>query len=237
MSVYWLIILAIIIAPLLLATLPPFRLGKKWFSMIRAIGLVSPLFIVWDIVVTARGDWHFNPAYVRSGTFFNLPWEEVLFFVVVPFACLFLYEGFIKYIPDRKVPYQKKIYLLVAGLALLGTVLLDDLNYTATVLWATTFVLLLAATRWQGLFSSLNYWRWLGASTLLFMFFNYFLTSLPVVVYNPLAITNFRFLTIPIEDFLYNFCLLTAYAGIYNSPPNPLSLRFQRRELPLKGGA
>ena len=51
--------------------------------------------------------------------------------------------------------------------------------------------------------------------TILFAIFNHVLTSLPVVTYSPQAITGIRAGTIPIEDFFYNFSLLSFYLIIY----------------------
>jgi len=55
----------------------------------------------------------------------------------------------------------------------------------------------------------------MGISTFLFFVFNYLLTSIPIVIYNPYAITNIRILTIPIEDFFYNFSMLFLYLFFY----------------------
>jgi hypothetical protein len=54
-----------------------------------------------------------------------------------------------------------------------------------------------------------------------FMIFNYLLTSIPIVTYAPNAIWggdglwNGRFFTIPIEDFFYNFSMLSFYLLLY----------------------
>ncbi len=76
--------------------------------------------------------------------------------------------------------------------------------------------MLLAMAFWLKCYlSSFVYWLWIVFVMLLFFVFNYFLTSLPVVAYNPVAITNLRLTTIPIEDFFYNFSLLTIYLVCY----------------------
>jgi len=67
----------------------------------------------------------------------------------------------------------------------------------------------------RSIFSSLFYWSYITIGTLLFFTINYILTSLPVVIYRPSAILGNRFFTIPFEDFLYNFILLSSYYIIY----------------------
>jgi hypothetical protein len=54
-----------------------------------------------------------------------------------------------------------------------------------------------------------------------FIIFNYLLTSIPIVSYNANAIWgadglwNGRFFTIPLEDFFYNFSMLSFYLLVY----------------------
>jgi lycopene cyclase domain-containing protein len=50
---------------------------------------------------------------------------------------------------------------------------------------------------------------------LLFILFNYILTSLPVVIYSPSAVPGVRFMTIPLEDFFYNFTMISVYPAFY----------------------
>ncbi len=65
-----------------------------------SIGLIVVIFGAWDVFATYRGHWHFNPDGVWSPKIINLPIEEVLFFVVIPFCCIFTWEA-INYIKDR----------------------------------------------------------------------------------------------------------------------------------------
>src|SRR5918992_1588488 len=57
-----------------------------------SIAVVSTCYLVWDILVTARGEWSFNSRYLSGVQILNIPLEEVLFFITVPYSCLFLYE-------------------------------------------------------------------------------------------------------------------------------------------------
>jgi lycopene cyclase domain-containing protein len=60
-----------------------------------------------------------------------------------------------------------------------------------------------------------NYWLYIIISFVPFMIFNYLLTSLIVVYYNPDAIWGIRITTIPLEDFFYNFAMLSFYLMLY----------------------
>lgn len=55
----------------------------------------------------------------------------------------------------------------------------------------------------------------IGFMTLGFLICNGILTALPVVTYNPAEMLNFRFFSIPAEDFIYGFSLITSTISIY----------------------
>jgi len=215
MSTYLTINLAIIIFPFLLSLFPQFRFYRNWRALLFSILTVGALFIAWDVLVTMRGDWAFNPAQISGLKLFYLPLEEWLFFVTVPFSCLFLYNGLELCFSDRPVKADRRLYLILAGASLLAAWFCRGREYTVIVLLVFALVQLMGSTIWRGLFSSRHFWLWSGAGLVLFMIFNYILTALPVVTYNPAAITNLRIATIPIEDFFYNFSMLTLYLGTY----------------------
>src|SRR5687767_9787079 len=55
--------------------------------------ITTALFIVWDMAFTRMGVWGFNPKYVSGLYIYNLPIEEILFFICIPYSCVFLYEA------------------------------------------------------------------------------------------------------------------------------------------------
>lgn len=59
------------------------------------------LFVIWDIWAASRGHWGFNEKYVTGFRLFNLPIEEILFFIVIPFCGIFTWEC-VKYFGGRK---------------------------------------------------------------------------------------------------------------------------------------
>jgi lycopene cyclase domain-containing protein len=59
------------------------------------------------------------------------------------------------------------------------------------------------------------YWLYCGVVIVPFAIFNYLLTSLPVVTYASSAIWNVRVITIPAEDFFFNFSMLSFHVGVY----------------------
>jgi lycopene cyclase domain-containing protein len=215
MKTYLLINLAIITGPLALTFLPVFRFYRRWRPLLAATFLVGALFSVWDVLVTRQGHWAFNPLYVAGLKMFGLPLEEWLFFVTVPYSCLFLYEQMATYLREEEGKVDPRFYLWTALACLAGALFSFDRGYTFIVLLATGLLFLSARVYPERFFASRLFWWWMAACMLLFFVFNFVLTALPVVVYNPNAILGVRVGTIPLEDFFYNFVLLTLYLLVY----------------------
>ena len=68
------------------------KLYTKFKYICISIFTILIVFIPWDIYFTQQDVWCFNSSYISGVNFFNLPIEEALFFVIVPFACVFIYE-------------------------------------------------------------------------------------------------------------------------------------------------
>jgi lycopene cyclase domain-containing protein len=65
------------------------------------------------------------------------------------------------------------------------------------------------------LLESKQYWIWLAICYVPFLIINTVLTALPVVEYNSKAIWGLRVGTIPLEDFFYNYAMLSFYLLVY----------------------
>ena len=107
---------------------------KQYFpTLIKSVSLVGSLFILGDVLYTYLEVWGFNPEYHLPAYFINLPWEEVGFFLVIPFACVFIYEVVRAYFKLNESIYTDK-GLLVIGLtvAILALVFTERLYTTAT---------------------------------------------------------------------------------------------------------
>jgi len=100
MSKYLLILILAGIIPFLLSFYKPLGFYKNIIALIKSIALITLIFGTWDILATFRGHWKFNPQMVGSIKIINLPLEEVLFFIVIPFCCIFTWEA-MKYIKTK----------------------------------------------------------------------------------------------------------------------------------------
>ncbi len=54
-------------------------------------------YILWDVWATYNKHWSFNAKYHSNIFIYNLPLEEVLFFVVIPFCIIFVWSLLRKY--------------------------------------------------------------------------------------------------------------------------------------------
>lgn len=192
------------------------RLPALGFS----IAVVSTCYLLWDILVTARGEWSFNGKYLTGVQILNIPLEEVLFFITVPYSCLFIYEVVLYATKNSKFRLPASVISALI-LALLGSSLaFYPQGYTAKALASCGFFLMIALLLDRPLLESKQYWIWLAICYVPFLIINTVLTALPVVEYNSKAIWGFRVGTIPLEDFFYNYAMLSFYLLVYRIAKN-----------------
>jgi lycopene cyclase domain-containing protein len=212
---YLCINLGIILGPLCLTPNHRVAYYRKLPAVAVATLVVGGLYIAWDIVVTEWGEWSFNPRYLTGIKVVNLPLEEILFFVTVPYSCLFIFEALSATAKDKKFRLSVGLVLTAVGVLATGSILYFNQGYTSKALASCALFLLLALRLDRPLLAGRRYWIWIAICLIPFLIVNTILTALPVVQYNPTAIWGPRFITIPFEDFFYNFSLLSFYLLVY----------------------
>lgn len=208
MSTYLIVNLAAVALPLALSFDKKVAFYKKWPAVFPAVAVVAVAYLVWDVIVTARGDWWFNEAHFGGAKVWGLPLEELLFFVTVPYACLFIYEVVRAYLPERAVAFPRLLAFGLAAVAIALSLVFRERDYTFLVFLSVAAFFLVGGLAFPGLLRSLHFWLYLGISYVPFLVVNGVLTGLPVVLYNPDEILGIRVITIPLEDFFYNLSLL-----------------------------
>ncbi len=218
---YLLIDFLIIIFPLLLSFKWKFKYYKLYKPLFASIIIVGLIYIIWDAIVTFRGDWAFNYKYLQGISFLGLPIEEIMFFIVVPYSCIFIYENLEYFLKDKKVAFNRYFYMVIIIILILGGLIFYHQDYTILALISCAAFFIISLLLLPDILKSRNYWLYVIISMIPFIIFNYLLTSIPIVTYNSNAIWggeglwNGRFFTIPIEDFFYNFSMLSFYLLIY----------------------
>jgi lycopene cyclase domain-containing protein len=218
---YLILDILIILFPLLLSFKWKFKYYKFWKPLSASIFVVGLIYIIWDAIVTYRGDWAFDYQYLQGISFVGLPIEEIMFFIVVPYSCIFIYENLKYFIKEKTVYFNRKFYLIIIIILIILGLIFYHQDYTILALLSCAFFFLIAIIFTPDILKSRNYWLYIIISMIPFIIFNYLLTSIPIVTYNPNAIWggdglwNGRFITIPVEDFFYNFSMLSFYLMVY----------------------
>ena len=210
--------MASFIGPLLLSFDRKVAFHKKWKFLFPAMLLPAAFYIVWDIYFTSKHIWSFNAAYITGIKFFNLPVEEVLFFFVIPYCCVFIYECIRCYFPSLKDGKHSSFILKITGtlLFITGSIFFHK-DYTGyTFVFTGIFIAILFIYRKY--FKNFHITAFLISfliSLLPFLIVNGFLTAMPVVMYNDAENLGIRIYTIPAEDLFYGMLLLIMNIAIY----------------------
>ncbi|NOU39374.1 MAG: lycopene cyclase domain-containing protein [Ferruginibacter sp.] len=216
---YFLILAVSFAGPFFLSFDKKVAFYKKWKFVFAAMILPAIFYIIWDSIFATKGVWYFNAEKVIANTYiYNLPLEEILFFFIVPYCCLFVYECILCYFP--KLQSNKKadtILLLLGALLLMVGIFTLKLYYTAyTSFFTATFIFFIFLFRKY--FSSFNSTAFLVSYVIIlipFLVVNGFLTAIPVITYNDNQNLATRIFTIPVEDIFYGLLLVLMNVVIY----------------------
>jgi lycopene beta-cyclase len=70
------------------------RVYRRPRRLAVAVLPVLAIFITWDLVGHARGDWWYTARYLTGVRLLGLPVEEWLFFMVIPVCAVLTFEAF-----------------------------------------------------------------------------------------------------------------------------------------------
>jgi lycopene cyclase domain-containing protein len=215
---YFLILAASLAGPLALSFDKKVAFYKKWKYIFPAMLVPALLYIAWDMFFTMKGVWSFNLDYITGYAVGNLPLEEVLFFFVVPYCCLFIYECIRSYFPGLKQKAGADLFLQALALVLLvASFFYRDQYYTSwTFLFTAFFIGLLYSlpSFFKG-FDAVSFLVSYAITVIPFLLVNGFLTAIPVVIYNDLENSGIRIYTIPFEDVFYGMLLMLMIVAVY----------------------
>lgn len=223
MTLYFKLLLFTISFPLLASWDKRFNYASKFKFLFPSIFITGTFFIVWDIIFTQNGVWGFSETHTSNINILSLPIEEWLFFIIIPFSCVFIYES-VKYFFDiNKYNGISRMIIIVVGTSLL---ILSFLNSErAYTFWNFLFCgsfLIYSGYKVRDyhanfivsyLFSNIGLLIVNGILTDGNFDFNF--STDPVVWYNNDENLFIRFITIPVEDFFYSLLLLLMNVTFY----------------------
>jgi lycopene cyclase domain-containing protein len=216
---YLTIDISTITIPLIASFHPKIRFDKTWKALFAAIVCAAIPFLILDSIFTTRGIWSFNPSHITGIYLYNLPLEEILFFICIPYSCLFTWYCLNKFFTlswNRQI--ENIVCVLFSVMLLIAGFIFCEKLYTSSTFIITAvlclFLKFVLRINWFG--KSLSVFAVL---LLPFLLVNGILTGTgllsPVVRYNPLYNLGIRVMTIPLEDFFYGFELFLLNLALY----------------------
>jgi len=188
---------------------PKIKFHRHFKAFLLSSIIVALFFIAWDVWFTANGVWWFNDKYLIGKRLFGLPMEELLFFICIPFSCVFTYFCLDKFFKlDWKLSIEK-IFVIISIIAcIILAIIFKDKIYSLITFLTTAITLMV-------LYFVLKV-KWIGKASFIylvlmpgFLAVNGILTGTgldsPIVNYNPKDFIGFRILTMPIEDTVYGY--------------------------------
>ena len=198
--------------PLLCSFHPRLQLHKRFKWLFLSLILTMGIFIPWDVIFTVNGIWGFNQDYFLGVKIFSLPLEEWLFFICIPFACVFTHYALLLYIPKMKLNQKITQYIAYALMILLAIIVVLNIDKWYTMV---NFSLAIPLT-WIVFNNNLKLLQhfFLTFLVMLIPFFivNGVLTGSwiesQVVWYNNAENLGLRMGTIPVEDSIYTYSMI-----------------------------
>lgn len=212
MSLYLWIDLLSISVPFLVSFHPRIQLYKRWKALFLAILITLIPFIIWDACFTVQGYWGFNERYLAGWDLLYLPVEEWLFFICIPYACVFTHLSILEINPKLglKEEVTKAITFSLYTIFIVLLVFNFDKAYTSVDMIFAIIVLTLVKQFNPKLLQSFYL-------TFIFMLIPFFIvngvltgTGIEgnIVWYNNDENLGIRLGTIPVEDTVYAFSLI-----------------------------
>jgi lycopene cyclase domain-containing protein len=211
-SLYLILNIGSIALPLLFSFHPRIKFHKLWKPFFIGTLIMMVIFITWDVFFTINGIWGFDERYLLGIHLLHLPIEEWLFFICIPYACVFTHYTITKSFPNFELSKRitKIVYYLVLGFLIFSIMVNLDKWYTLVNFLYLIILLIIVHTTASHLLSKF----FLTFLIILIPFFlvNGILTGSfiesPIVWYNNEENMGIRMGTIPIEDAFYAFGML-----------------------------
>jgi lycopene cyclase domain-containing protein len=192
---------------------------KKWKFLWLAILIPAIIFLVWDELFTRANVWGFNSKYLTGLYIGTLPVEEVLFFICIPYACVFTYFALNHLIEkDYLFPHHELISSALIIVLLVAGIYNVEKWYTGITFIGLGLLLAYQMLKLRP--------RYMGR-----FYFAYFIILIPFIIVNGILTGSFigeevvwysdhhtinlRLGTIPVEDVFYAMMLMLLNVGIF----------------------
>ncbi len=213
---YLLVDLGCLLIPLLASFYARHPFHREWKYFFPANAIVGIFFLIWDEIFTQKGVWGFNPDYLTGIYLGHLPIEEVLFFICIPYACVFTYFA-LEYLIRKELSelwdIVPRFIIILICIVFIVRGMGEHLYTFWTGVFCYAFLIICRLSGYRSPRSYLSY----------FLIYPFFLISngiltgswikSPIVWYNDAENLGLRMGTIPVEDSIYGFLLV--FMNIY----------------------
>ncbi len=199
------------------------KYSSRFKYLFPAIGIVGLLFIVWDMYFTQIGIWWFSEQYITGIHIGNLPLEEVLFFICIPFSSIFIHDV-LEFSAGKSLRSSqslacvvKVLFWIVTAFCAVCYVIYFDNYYTS---WTFGFIVIWNLFYWfhkakNPAFNLPTFFISFFIVLIPFFIVNGLLTAIPVVNYNEAEQIGMRMFTVPFEDAFYAWLMLFPAVYLY----------------------
>ncbi|MFT7330716.1 MAG: lycopene cyclase domain-containing protein [Roseivirga sp.] len=212
MSLYLILNIASLSIPLMYSFEKKMRFIQWWKEVFLSISIVAAFFIIWDIIFTNQGVWGFNSTYLIGFDILNLPIEEWLFFICIPYASIFIHYAFQYFLPNKKLSKPTTKIITIALIILLIITLIFNYDKAYTFYNYLLLILILSYSLFTDNKQLPIFYITFMIILIPFFIVNGILTGSfiegQVVWYNNAENLGIRIATIPIEDIGYAFNML-----------------------------
>lgn len=231
---YLLVDLGCLIIPFIFSFHPKLNFYKKWRPFVIGTGVMLIIFVIWDMYFTSLGIWGFNDKYLTGIYIGNLPLEEILFFICIPYASVFTYHCFSIFTAGKSLSnlYIALTWAIVAVCLVIG-ILHYDKWYTASshficaifllyhllilkskylkTFMLTFLVLLIPFILSNGALTGITFWEYPIYNT------NPEGVTEMIVWYNNAENLSTRVFSMPMDDLSYGLTMLLLVVTIYEA--------------------
>lgn len=203
------LLLVVAFIPLLFSSGNRTRIFPKLKYFVPAIIFTAVVFIIWDNRFSQIGIWSYNPEYHSGKEIFSLPWERWLYYVVISWVSLFVYEWVKLKFSNLKID---NVSLVISLVLLVVFGLIAYLSRQRIYTFFTFFLLAIyfGYSLFRNRFKTHLTHFYITFLILLIPFFilSEILIKLPVISYLPEYTLQFRLIDVPVENLASFFLLL-----------------------------
>lgn len=203
------LLLFVAFVPLLFGSGNRSRIFPKLKYFIPAIIFTGAVFLLWDDRFTQIGIWSYNPEYLSGKQILNLPWEKWLYYVVISWVSLFVYEWVKLRFSNFKRP-NIAVALSLVFLVAFGLIAFFSRGKIYTFFTFFLLTIYFGYTLFRNRFKSHLTDFYVTYLVLIIPFFmlSVILVKLPVISYNSEYSLQFHLLEVPVEHLVGFFLLL-----------------------------